>query len=58
MHRASEILLLVTRGRRVNLLLVRERSRKLLFHEDFRDGDRAAAIKAKAESGLLAKQGR
>ena len=42
---------LVLRGRRINLLLIREGSGRLLFHEDFKDG--AAAIKAKAESGLL-----
>ena len=38
----------------VYLLLVRERSRRLLFHEDFRDMAVAVAIKAKAKSGLLA----
>ena len=43
---------LVTRGWRVNLFLVWERSRRLLFYEDFRD--RAATIRAKARSGLLA----
>ena len=37
MHGASEIQVLVTRERRVSLLLVRERSRRLLFHEDFKD---------------------
>ena len=52
MHGSSEIRVLVTRGRRVSLLLVRERSRRLLFHEDFRDRD--ATIRAKAISGLLA----
>ena len=36
----------VTRGRRVSLLLVQERSRRLLFHENFMD--KAATIKAKA----------
>ena len=35
---------------------IRERSRRLLFHTDFRNG--AATIKAKAESGLLAIRGR
>ena len=44
------------RGRRINLLLALGRSRRLLFHMDFRDG--AAAIRAKAESGLLDKRGR
>ena len=48
MHKASEMRVLVARGRRISLLLVRERSRRLLFHEDFRD--RAAAIKAKSKS--------
>ena len=43
--------MLVTRGRRVSLLLVREISRRLILHEDLRD--KAAAIKAKAKSGLL-----
>ena len=40
---------LVARGRRVSLLLVRERSRRLLVHE----GSRAAAIRARGRSGLL-----
>ena len=58
--------MLVIRGRRVNsLLLARERSRRLLLCEGFRD--RAAIIKAKARighpkmgdiSGLLASKGR
>ena len=52
MYEASEIRVLVTRGRRVSLLLVQDRSRRLLFHEDFRD--KALAIRAKARSGLLA----
>ena len=47
---------LVARGGRGNLLLVQERSRRLLFHEDFRDG--AAANKAKARPGPLASQDR
>ena len=42
---------LVLRGRRINLILIREGSRRLLFHGDFKDG--AATIRAKAESGLL-----
>ena len=37
-------------------LLIQEGSGRLLFHEDFKDG--VAAIKAKAESGLLARRGR
>ena len=44
------------RGRRINLLLALGRSRILLFHTDFKDG--VVAIRAKAESGLLARQGR
>ena len=42
----------VGKGRRVGLLLVRERSRRLPVHEGFRD--MVAAIKAKARPGLLA----
>ena len=45
---------LVERGRRVGLLLVRGRSRRLLVHV----GSRAAAIRAKDKSGLLVKLGR
>ena len=56
MHGASEIRVLVARGRRISLLLVREGSRRLLFHGDFKDG--MAAIRAKAELRLLAKRGR
>ena len=41
---------LVARRMRTCLLFVRERSRRLLVHEDFRDG--AAAIRVKARSGL------
>ena len=52
MHEAFEIQVLVARGRRIILILVRERSKRLLFHEDFRDG--VATIRAKAKSGLLA----
>ena len=47
---------LVVRGRRINLLLVRERGRGLLSHECLRDG--ATTIKAKARQGLLVSQGR
>ena len=56
MHEASEIWVLVARGRRISLLLVQERSTRLIFHEDFKDG--VAAIRAKAELGLLARRGR
>ena len=41
---------LVARGRRISLLLVRERSKRLLSHEDLKD--EAAAIRAKARPGL------
>ena len=43
------------RGRRINLLLALRRSRRLMFHTDFKDG--VMAIKAKAELGLLARRG-
>ena len=55
-HKASGIWVLVLRGRRINLLLVIGRNRRIFFRTDFRD--KAVVIKAKAESGLLAKQGR
>ena len=55
-HRASEIWVLVLRGRRINLLIICEGSGRLLFHRDFKDG--VAAIRAKAESGLLVRRGR
>ena len=45
---------LVARGRRVSLLLVRERSRGLVVHE----GSRAAAIRARDRSELPVKLGR
>ena len=45
---------LVVRGRRVSLLLVRERSPGLLVHEGFR----IAAIRARDRSGLLVRLGR
>ena len=48
---ALEIRVLVTKERRASLLLVRERSRRLLVYEGFRD--KAVAIKAKARSRLL-----
>ena len=59
--------MLVLRGRKINLLLTRERSRRLLFCTDL--GDRAIDTKAKAKakvncpwventSGLLASQSR
>ena len=45
---------LVARGRRVGLLLVKERSRRLLVHE----GSRAAAIRARDRSELTVRLGR
>ena len=45
---------LVARGRRVSLLLVRERGRGLLVHE----GSKAATIRARDKSGLPVKLGR
>ena len=55
-HKASGIWMLVLTGRRIDLYLIRERSRRLIFHRDFRDG--ATIIRAKAESGLLPGQDR
>ena len=51
MHGVSEMRVLVARGRRISLLLVREISRRLRCPEDL--GDEAAAIRAKARSRLL-----
>ena len=45
----------MTKGRRVSLLLVRERSRRLLVHKGFKD--RAATIKAKTKSGAPSQLG-
>ena len=47
---------LVARGRRIGLLLVRERGRRLLLLEWFRDG--ATAIRAKTRPELLVNQER
>ena len=55
-HGAFRIWVLVLRGRIITLLLIREGSRRLLFHEDFKD--RAATIRTKAALGLLARRGR
>ena len=55
-HEALEMRVLVARGWRTSLLLVRERSRRILIHEDFKDG--AVAIRAKARSGLRINQDR
>ena len=51
MNGAPEMQLLVARYRRTSLPLARERSRRLLVHEDFRDG--AAAIRAYSQSGQM-----
>ena len=51
-HGASETRVQVTKGRRASLLLVRERSRRLLVHEGFRD--RVTTIMTKVKLGLLA----
>ena len=53
-HGAPEMQVLVVRERRISLPLVQERSRRLLVHEDFRDG--AVTIGAKARSGLPVSQ--
>ena len=55
-QRASRMQVLVGRGRRANLLLAWGRSRGLLLHSSFRG--RATAIRAKARSGILARQDR
>ena len=47
-HGASEMRVLVARGRRVSLLLVRERSQRLLIGEGFR----ATTIMDKVKLGL------
>ena len=57
-HGASGIWVLVLRGRRINLLIIQEGSRILLFHRDFKDGVAAIKAKAKAKSRLLARRGR
>ena len=51
---ALRMRVLVARGRRVGLLLVRERSRGLLVHE----GSRVAAIRARDRTGLPIRLGR
>ena len=56
MPEAFEIRVLVISGRRVSLLRAQERSKGLLFHDDFQDS--AAAFMAKARSRLLASQDR
>ena len=56
MQEALRMRVLVARGRRVSLLLVRERSKRLLLRKDFRN--RAEVIKAKAKIGHLVRQDR
>ena len=56
MHGVSEMRVLVARGRRVSLLLVRERGKRRLLLECFRDG--VAVIRAKARPGLSVNQDR
>ena len=56
MHEALKMQVLVARGMRVNLLLVRERGRRLLLHKDFRN--RAEVIRAKAKIEHLVRQDR
>ena len=51
---ASRIWVLVLRGRAINLLLVRERSRRLLV----RKGYKASVIRARDELGLPVRMGR
>ena len=51
--RVSELWVLVRRGR-ISLLLVRERGRRLMLLECFRD--KAATIRAKVRSGLPVRQ--
>ena len=54
MHRVSEIRESVSKGRRASLLLVRERNRRLLVHEGFKD--KVTATRAKARLKLLVSQ--
>ena len=53
---ASKIWVLVLRGRKINLLPIRERSRRLMFRTDLKD--RAKVIKTKARMGHFFRQGR
>ena len=54
LYEASKIWVLVLRGREINFLLVRERSRRLRVHK----GSRALVIWARDELGLPNGQGR
>ena len=53
---ALGIRVIVARGKRVSLLLVRERGTRLLLRKDFRN--RAELIRAKAKIGHLVRQGK
>ena len=53
-YEASRIRVLVLRGREINLLLVRERSRRLLV----RKGSKAPVIRARDKLGLPVRMGR
>ena len=55
-YEASKIWVLVLRGRKINLLLTRERNKRLLFCMDLKD--RAKVIRTKAMMGHLVMQGR
>ena len=46
----------VTRGKSASLLLVRERIRRVIVHEGFKEG--ATAIRVKAKPGFLPSQDR
>ena len=56
MPRASEMRVLVRRGRRISLLRVQGRSKGLLFHEDIQY--KVATIRDKARAGTPVWQGR
>ena len=56
MEDAQSMRVLVAKGRRVSLLLVRKRGRRFLLHKDFRN--RAEVIKAKAKIGHLVRRDR
>ena len=56
MPEASEIRVLVRKGSRVTLLLARERSGGLMFHEDIQY--RTTTIRAKVRARMPIRQGR
>ena len=55
-YETSKIWVLVLRGRKIHLLLIRERSIRLLFRTDLKD--RAEVIRTKARMGQLVRHGR